>query len=90
MPLQITDEQSAHLAKRSLEPSAISLSERILIQSALEKDRVSVLQTEKKKLERISSAPKHPHECYLCPKSFKKPSDLVRYCKGGDGLSGFC
>ena len=76
--IKITDEQSAHLVKRAQEPSAMSLSERILIQSALEKDRVSLLQTEKGKMDQISSAPKHAHECDLCPKSFKKPSDLVR------------
>ena len=25
--------------------------------------------------------PKHPHECSKCPKSFKKPSDLVRHVR---------
>ena len=75
---QITDEQSAHLVKSAKEPTEMSLSERILIQSALEKDRVSIMQTESEKLEELSAGPKHLHGCDICPKTFKKPSDLVR------------
>lgn len=25
--------------------------------------------------------PKHPHRCKLCPRSFKKPSDLARHVR---------
>ena len=59
----------------------MSISERILIESALEKDRVSVLQTDQAKYEELFAGPKHAHMCDVCPKSFKKPSDLVR-CEG--------
>ena len=29
----------------------------------------------------VSSLPKHAHACQHCPKSFKKPSDLVRHIR---------
>lgn len=55
---------------------ALNLSEKILVESASERNRISELKD-------LSQLPqeKHPHECPHCPKSFKKPSDLVRHIR---------
>ncbi|KAL4235060.1 hypothetical protein ACF0H5_006698 [Mactra antiquata] len=54
----------------------LNISEKILVESASEKDRIS----EVKELA-VQSSERHPHECPQCPKSFKKPSDLVRHIR---------
>ncbi|XP_064640452.1 zinc finger protein 236-like [Lineus longissimus] len=77
--IQITEEQAAKLTETSMEQD-MSVSEKILIQSASEKDRIAQVQedddgavTEKMQ--------KHAHACSSCDKSFKKPSDLVRHLR---------
>ncbi|XP_041376964.1 zinc finger protein 236-like [Gigantopelta aegis] len=72
--IHISDEQTEELSKNAED---LSLSEKILIESASEKDRVSEIQQEQKPL-RVS---KHPHQCEFCDKSFKKPSDLLRHIR---------
>lgn len=52
------------------------MSERILAQSAAERDRISEI---KDKAVELETEPKFANCCGFCPKSFKKPSDLVRY-----------
>ncbi|XP_013403911.1 zinc finger protein 236 isoform X2 [Lingula anatina] len=70
--IQFTEEQAAELRKAMPDEHA-SLSEKILIESAAEKERVSEMDKEPEK------EPKYAHACDKCPKSFKKPSDLVRH-----------
>eukprot|EP00106_Octopus_bimaculoides_P013578 XP_014781020.1 PREDICTED: zinc finger protein 236-like [Octopus bimaculoides] len=73
--IEITEEQ---LSKADV-CEEMTVSERILIESASEKDRISeIKQTQEKHIE-LESLPKHRHECNKCPKSFKKPSDLILY-----------
>ncbi|XP_060591556.1 zinc finger protein 236-like isoform X2 [Ruditapes philippinarum] len=54
----------------------LNLSEKLLVESASERDRIS----EVKELN-LHHSEKHTHECPHCPKSFKKPSDLVRHIR---------
>ncbi|XP_053401911.1 zinc finger protein 236-like isoform X2 [Mercenaria mercenaria] len=54
----------------------MNLSEKLLVESASERDRIS----EVKELD-LQHQEKHTHECPHCPKSFKKPSDLVRHIR---------
>lgn len=71
--ITFTEEQTAELAKDPGEEA--SLSERILAQSAAERDRISEI---KDKAVELETEPKFANCCSFCPKSFKKPSDLVR------------
>lgn len=71
--ITFTEEQTAELAKDPGEEA--SLSERILSQSAAERDRISEI---KDKAVELETEPKFANCCSFCPKSFKKPSDLVR------------
>ncbi|XP_071957635.1 zinc finger protein 236-like [Antedon mediterranea] len=73
--LQLTNEQAMHLVNSS-PTKGLSVSEKILIQSAAEKGRISEI---KDKIEELKRAPRHKNQCTKCPKSFKKPSDLVRH-----------
>ena len=69
--LRITDEQAEVLAKTEPEED-MPLSERILIESAAERSRVSQLrEVVEDKLD--PDYPKHQNQCQYCPKSFKKP-----------------
>lgn len=77
--ITFTEEQTAELAKDPGEEASVS--ERILAQSAAERDRISEIKDRAVELE---TEPKFANCCNFCPKSFKKPSDLVRY-KGWGG-----
>ncbi|CAG12844.1 unnamed protein product, partial [Tetraodon nigroviridis] len=74
--ITFTEEQTAELAKDPGEEA--SLSERILAQSAAERDRISEI---KDKAVELETEPKFANCCSYCPKSFKKPSDLVRHIR---------
>lgn len=71
--ITFTEEQAAELAKDPGEEASVS--ERILSQSAAERDRISEI---KDKAVELETEPKFSNCCNYCPKSFKKPSDLVR------------
>lgn len=71
--ITFTEEQAAELAKDPGEEASVS--ERILAQSAAERDRISEI---KDKAVELETEPKFANCCNYCPKSFKKPSDLVR------------
>lgn len=71
--ITFTEEQAAELAKDPGEEASVS--ERILSQSAAERDRISEI---KDKAVELETEPKFANCCNYCPKSFKKPSDLVR------------
>lgn len=71
--ITFTEEQTAELAKDPGEEASVS--ERILAQSAAERDRISEI---KDKVVELETEPKFANCCNYCPKSFKKPSDLVR------------
>ena len=75
--LRITEEEAEELSKTNPHTN-MSLSERLLIESALEKDRTS--ETKEEVLKKAVST-KHAHSCEICTKSFKKPSDLVRHMR---------
>lgn len=72
--ITFTEEQAAELAKQEPGDGA-SLSEKVLAQSAAERDRISEI---KDKAVELETEPKFANRCTYCPKSFKKPSDLVR------------
>nr|XP_006001466.1 PREDICTED: zinc finger protein 236 isoform X1 [Latimeria chalumnae] len=75
--ITFTEEQTAELAK--IRPSeGATVSEKVLVQSAAEKDRISEIKDKNTELE---TEPKHANCCSYCPKSFKKPSDLVRHIR---------
>ncbi|XP_061676485.1 zinc finger protein 236-like isoform X4 [Syngnathoides biaculeatus] len=74
--ITFTEEQAAELAKDPGEEASVS--ERILSQSAAERDRISEI---KDKAVVLETEPKFPNCCNFCPKSFKKPSDLVRHIR---------
>uniref|UniRef100_A0A8C4DK37 Zinc finger protein 236 n=1 Tax=Dicentrarchus labrax TaxID=13489 RepID=A0A8C4DK37_DICLA len=74
--ITFTEEQAAELAKDPGEEASVS--ERILAQSAAERDRISEI---KDKAVELETEPKFANCCGFCPKSFKKPSDLVRHIR---------
>ncbi|KAM3872736.1 zinc finger protein 236 [Diretmus argenteus] len=74
--ITFTEEQAAELAKDPGEEASVS--ERILAQSAAERDRISEI---KDKVVELETEPKFANCCSFCPKSFKKPSDLVRHIR---------
>ncbi|XP_028282065.1 zinc finger protein 236 isoform X2 [Parambassis ranga] len=74
--ITFTEEQAAELAKDPGEEASVS--ERILAQSAAERDRISEI---KDKAVELETEPKYANCCNFCPKSFKKPSDLVRHIR---------
>ncbi|KAG1672332.1 Zinc finger protein 236 [Nymphon striatum] len=74
--IRLTDEQSDAIAKQN--PNKVSmLSEKMLIASAAEKNRISEIKDKNAENEE----PKHANRCCMCPRSFKKPSDLVRHMR---------
>ncbi|XP_053768453.1 zinc finger protein 236 isoform X3 [Desmodus rotundus] len=75
--ITFTEEETAQLAKTQPQESA-TVSEQVLVQSAAEKDRVSELKDRQAELE---AEPRFANRCSYCPKSFKKPSDLVRHVR---------
>uniref|UniRef100_A0A1A7X756 Zinc finger protein 236 n=1 Tax=Iconisemion striatum TaxID=60296 RepID=A0A1A7X756_9TELE len=74
--ITFTEEQAAELAKDPGEEASVS--ERILAQSAAERDRISEI---KDKAVELETEPKFANCCSYCPKSFKKPSDLIRHIR---------
>ncbi|XP_045880876.1 zinc finger protein 236 isoform X5 [Meles meles] len=75
--ITFTEEETAQLAKIRPQESA-TVSEQVLVQSAAEKDRISEMKDRQAELE---AEPKFANCCSYCPKSFKKPSDLVRHVR---------
>ncbi|XP_036086048.1 zinc finger protein 236 isoform X4 [Rousettus aegyptiacus] len=75
--ITFSEEETARLARTQPRDSA-TVSEQVLVQSAAEKDRVSELKDRQAELE---AEPKYANCCSYCPKSFKKPSDLVRHVR---------
>ncbi|XP_073702923.1 zinc finger protein 236-like [Garra rufa] len=75
--ITLTEEQTAELAKRDPGDEA-TLSEKVLAQTAAERDRISEV---KDKCVELNIEPKFANRCQYCPKSFKKPSDLVRHIR---------
>ncbi|XP_053103138.1 zinc finger protein 236 isoform X2 [Hemicordylus capensis] len=75
--ITFTEEETAELAKIRPQESA-TVSEKVLVQSAAEKDRISEIKDKQAEME---SEPKYANCCTYCPKSFKKPSDLVRHVR---------
>ncbi|XP_017351751.1 zinc finger protein 236 isoform X1 [Ictalurus punctatus] len=74
--ITFSEEQTAELAQSDPGNDA-SVSEKVLIQSAAERDRISEI----KDKSTLELEPKFPNCCQYCPKSFKKPSDLVRHVR---------
>ncbi|XP_053083653.1 zinc finger protein 236 isoform X2 [Pangasianodon hypophthalmus] len=74
--ITFSEEQTAELAQSDPGNDA-SVSEKVLIQSAAERDRISEI----KDKSTLELEPKFPNRCQYCPKSFKKPSDLVRHVR---------
>ena len=75
--IQISEEQAEELCK-TVPDETMSVSEVILIESAAEKGRVSIV---KEEAAFIAKDGKFPNQCVDCSKSFKKPSDLVRHVR---------
>ncbi|XP_062489109.1 zinc finger protein 236 isoform X9 [Pezoporus occidentalis] len=75
--ITFTEEETAELAKIRPRETA-TVSEKVLVQSAAEKDRISEIKDKQAELE---AEPKYANCCSYCPKSFKKPSDLVRHVR---------
>ena len=75
--VKLTEQESESLAKSAPSKHA-TVSEKILIQSAAEKGRVSEIVDRKREL---AKQPKFANQCEHCPKSFKKPSDLLRHIR---------
>uniref|UniRef100_A0A8C8EST9 C2H2-type domain-containing protein n=1 Tax=Oncorhynchus tshawytscha TaxID=74940 RepID=A0A8C8EST9_ONCTS len=75
--ITFTEEQAEELAKNDPGDEA-SVSEKVLAQSAAERDRISEI---KDKAVELETEPKFANCCNFCPKSFKKPSDLVRHIR---------
>ncbi|XP_069709391.1 zinc finger protein 236 isoform X4 [Phaenicophaeus curvirostris] len=75
--ITFTEEETAELAKIRPRESA-TVSEKVLVQSAAEKDRISEIKDKQAELE---AEPRYANCCSYCPKSFKKPSDLVRHVR---------
>ncbi|KAF7245189.1 hypothetical protein EYD10_08660 [Varanus komodoensis] len=75
--ITFTEEETAELAKIRPQESA-TVSEKVLVQSAAEKDRISEIKDKQAEME---AEPKYANCCTYCPKSFKKPSDLVRHVR---------
>ncbi|XP_060730887.1 zinc finger protein 236-like [Tachysurus vachellii] len=74
--ITFSEEQTAELAQSDPGNDA-SVSEKVLIQSAAERDRISEI----KDKSTLELEPKFQNRCQFCPKSFKKPSDLVRHVR---------
>ncbi|XP_075441615.1 zinc finger protein 236 isoform X2 [Ascaphus truei] len=75
--ITFTEEETAELAKIRPREGA-TISEKVLVQSAAEKNRISEIKDKQAEME---TEPKYANGCSYCPKSFKKPSDLVRHIR---------
>ncbi|XP_075220814.1 zinc finger protein 236-like [Lycorma delicatula] len=74
---QLTEEETNQLVNQMPQNGA-SVSEKVLIASVAERDKISEL---KDPADKFSSEPLHPNQCKYCPKSFRKPSDLTRHLR---------
>ncbi|CAH2284599.1 zinc finger 236 isoform X1 [Pelobates cultripes] len=75
--ITFTEEETAELARIRPREGA-TISEKVLVQSAAEKDRISEIKDKQAEME---TEPKFANCCTYCPKSFKKPSDLIRHIR---------
>ncbi|XP_054274230.1 zinc finger protein 236-like [Macrosteles quadrilineatus] len=73
---QLTEEEASKLVESTI-TEASSMSERVLLSSLKERERISDV----KDPELYKNEPVHPNQCKYCPKSFRKPSDLVRHLR---------
>ncbi|CAL1538812.1 unnamed protein product, partial [Lymnaea stagnalis] len=65
-------------AQQQFSEEQVSISEKILMESASEKDRISMPKDVQNQTVRRG---RFPNMCSHCPKSFKKPSDLQRHLR---------
>ncbi|XP_064466594.1 zinc finger protein 236-like [Ornithodoros turicata] len=72
-----SEQHIRELAKKTGK-ATLTVSERALLASAAEKDRVSLV---KDNTEAWQDEPRYANRCEHCPKSFKKPSDLARHVR---------
>nr|CAD7399076.1 unnamed protein product [Timema poppensis] len=75
--IRLTVEETEVLAQQPITLAA-TLSEEVLILSAAERDRISEVKDPE---EKFQMEPLYAHQCEYCPKSFRKPSDLVRHVR---------
>lgn len=73
--VKFTEEESRELALKDPREGTLSVSEKALIATALEKDR-----QDSHEWAPLQVAD-YPNRCELCPKSFRKPSDLARHVR---------
>ncbi|XP_014671878.1 PREDICTED: zinc finger protein 236-like [Priapulus caudatus] len=81
--IQLSSYQQEELQRNAAEliqDEQLSTSEKVLLESAAEKDRISELRGEGDGGDG-STLPQFINQCKNCPKSFKKPSDLVRHVR---------
>ncbi|KAL8603303.1 hypothetical protein ACOMHN_053999 [Nucella lapillus] len=72
------EEEDVQALKKMPSDDSITVSEKILLESASEKDRISEV---KDRHHTEEEAYPHAHQCHHCNKSFKKPSDLQRHTR---------
>ena len=79
--MQLTEEQT-DLLSGILPDNSLTVSERLLIETAIEKNRTSYVRD---RTEFAVHFPTHNNKCSHCPKSFRKPSDLARHMRTHTG-----
>lgn len=77
--IQLTSEEAEQILK-SQPLEALTVSQKVLIESNAEKERISEIRSKEDELKEYP-ANKFLNKCEHCPKSFKKPSDLVRHIR---------